>query len=285
MTDKSAEVLKRGCTGDLVRLRPSVVASGGETLYDTNRCFFTKIVPESRAHDDSIDGQNIEGLLYCSGKVSRNTSHFSAFRMEGLLQQLIDQGYLKTPGILDAFRTVEREDFLPSHQRPAARENIPLYIGYGQTISQPLTVAFMLELLQPKPGEKILDIGAGSGWAAALLASLVGPAGKVIAIERIPQLYQFAKQNLEKYRFPHLRLLRADASLGYAKEAPYDVIHVAAGAPEVPQPLLDQLAEGGRLLIPIGNDTQTLTLFTKGKNGDIAVQKHPGFAFVPLIQG
>src|SRR3990170_6021596 len=126
-----------------------------------------------------------------------------------LIQELIETGYLKTPRIIDAFQNIDRVDFVPEPFKGEAYENYPLSIGFGQTISQPLTVAFMLELLQPKEGEKILDVGAGSGWLSALLAYIVGnplrqPAnggGKIIGIERIPELKEMAEKNISKYNY------------------------------------------------------------------------------------
>src|SRR3989344_867492 len=111
--------------------------------------------------------------------------------LEGLIQELLSGGYLKTPRIIDAFRLIDRADFVLPEYKDEACGNYPLPIGEGQTISQPLTVAFMLELLNPQPGEKILDIGAGSGWQTALLAEIVGPKGQIVAIERIPKLCRF----------------------------------------------------------------------------------------------
>src|SRR3989344_8380694 len=129
-----------------------------------------------------------------------------------LVDKLIEEEWLKSPEIIGAFRKIKREDFILEDKREIAELNEALPIGFGQTISQPLTVAFMLELLQPKPGDRVLDVGAGSGWTAALLAAIVGSRGRVRAVERIPQLYRFAEENLKKYHFSNLMLVRGDAT-------------------------------------------------------------------------
>src|SRR6056297_3585913 len=117
--------------------------------------------------------------------------------MENLIKRLIDKGYLKTERIIKAFQDIERKDFIPDESKNRAGKNIPIFIGEGQTISQPLTVAFMLELLSPKKGDKVLDIGSGSGWVTALLAHIVGKEGKVFALERIPKLKEFGRKNVD----------------------------------------------------------------------------------------
>ena len=118
-----------------------------------------------------------------------------------LIDSLIQEGWLKTPRIIEAFRKVRRIDFLPEDIKNLAELNEALPIGRGQTISQPLVVAFMIEQLQPEPGQKILDVGSGSGWTSALLAEIVGPKGKVIAIEVVPELKEFGEKNVAKYNF------------------------------------------------------------------------------------
>ncbi|MDI6592129.1 MAG: protein-L-isoaspartate O-methyltransferase, partial [Patescibacteria group bacterium] len=164
-----------------------------------------------------------------------------------LLDNLIQEGWLKTPRIIEAFRKIKRVDFLPKGMEDLAELNEALPIGYGQTISQPLVVAFMIEQLEPQPGDKILDVGSGSGWTSALLAYIVSSEerkskiknqkpkinGKVIATEIIPELKEFGENNVAKYNFIEKGLVKficADGSKGYKKEAPFDKILVSATA-------------------------------------------------------
>ncbi len=202
-----------------------------------------------------------------------------------LIEELLADGVLMTDRIIQAFRRVDRAGFVPLNQRAEAYENRPLPIGFGQTISQPLTVAIMLEALQPQPGERVLDIGAGSGWVSALLADLVGPKGLVIAVERIPALAKQARTNLLPLNLTNLRLSAGDASRGWLAGAPYHVIHVAAAAPALPVELKAQLVTGGRLIIPVGQPVQDLALITKTSENRFVERRIPGFQFVPLISG
>ncbi|MFA6410337.1 MAG: protein-L-isoaspartate(D-aspartate) O-methyltransferase [Candidatus Buchananbacteria bacterium] len=202
--------------------------------------------------------------------------------MKELIQQLISQGYLKTPTIIDAFYKIKRKDFLPPDLTDQESTNEPLPIGHGQTISQPLTVAFMLELLKPDLGQKILDVGSGSGWSTALLAEIVGPSGKVYGIERLPQLEKFGRKNLTKYNFSNVELFCQDGTKGLPNQAPFDRIMVAAAAFEIPKALKDQLKIGGRLVIPTADED--LRLIEKIGKIDYQEYIYPGFMFVPLIE-
>ncbi|MEK7175031.1 MAG: protein-L-isoaspartate O-methyltransferase [Patescibacteria group bacterium] len=201
--------------------------------------------------------------------------------MEELVSQLIKSGYLKIPEIVEAFIKIDRVDFVPDSLRDFAYVNEPLSIGEGQTISQPLTVAFMLELLELAVGQKVLDIGTGSGWQAALLAEIVGLHGKVISIERIKSLLEQAQYNLLKFHFNNLELVMGDGSLGYPDEAPYDRIVAAAVAKEIPQAWKDQLKIGGIIVAPRGG---SLVKLIKYNAAEFKEEDFPGFVFVPLIR-
>ncbi len=205
--------------------------------------------------------------------------------MENLINSLIKDGYLKTPAIIEAFQKINRTDFVTEECKGDACVNAPLPIGFEQTISQPLTVALMMELLEPKPGEKILDVGAGSGWTVALLAELVGEEGKIIGIERIPELKEMAEKNVGKYDFIKkkiVELINADGSKGYRKEAPFDKIIAAAAAQgDVPVAWKRQLKIGGRIVAPVENSV--IVIDKTGKN-DYNVKEHFGFSFVPLVK-
>ena len=193
-------------------------------------------------------------------------------------------GYLRTIPIIEAFANIDRVEFVLPEMELQAEANFPLPIGYGQTISQPATVAIMLELLDPRPGHKILDIGSGSGWTTALLSYIVGDKGKVIALERIEELCKFGKKNVSKFNFIKkgvVEFYNIDGSKGYPARAPYDRILVSASAEEVPQELKDQLSVGGKMVIPIYNHLHYLE---KRSKNDFYEEKYPGFSFVPLIK-
>lgn len=200
-----------------------------------------------------------------------------------LIEQLIKEGYLKSPRIIEAFKKIRRADFVHGQDKDFAEEyNAPLPIGHGQTISQPLTVAFMLELLQPEKGDRILDIGSGSGWQTAMLCRIVGKEGFVFAIERIAELKEFGEKNVGKYRFKNVEFICGDGSKGLPDKAPFDKIIAAASADKIPAAWKEQLKVGGRIVAPVGN---SIWLLVKKKEGEFKEEEHPGFVFVPLAKG
>ncbi|MDO8474460.1 MAG: protein-L-isoaspartate O-methyltransferase [bacterium] len=216
-------------------------------------------------------------------------------------ESIKEPGKITNPAILEAFHDIRREDFLPSDVKPLASLNEALPIGYNQTISQPLTVGFMLELLEPKRGDRILDIGAGSGWTTALLSHIVGKAeystipgkeGRVVGLEIIPELAEFGKKNVAKYGFIEkgiAKYLCQDANKGYPLEAPYDGILVSATLPkkELPRAWREQLKIGGKIVVPI---QESIWVFTKkparrggGSEHKFTEKEYPGFVFVPFV--
>ena len=201
------------------------------------------------------------------------------------VSDLVKQGVLKTPEIISAFKNIDRADFVPLESKEEAYINAPLSIGEGQTISQPYTVAFMIELLAPKSGDKIFEIGFGSGWQTALLAAIVGQSGEVFAMERIPELYRFGRKNISKYDFIKsgtVKTIGGDGTKGLKRHAPFDKIIAAASAYKVPETWLKELKIGGRLLMPIG---ESIWLYIKKSEKDFAKQEFSGFLFVPLVSG
>jgi len=182
--------------------------------------------------------------------------------------------------VIEAMRRVPREAFVPPEHYYSAYDDRPLSIGFGQTISQPFIVALMVQALELRGDEHVLELGTGSGYEAAILAEL---AQKVVTVECIPELAESAKQVLDKLGYSNIEVRVAGKTLGWPEEAPYDAIIVSAGAPRVPQVLLDQLALNGRLVIPVGSRWQQellrVTKLRKGNN----IENLGGCYFVPLI--
>lgn len=187
------------------------------------------------------------------------------------------------PRVLDALRRAPREAFVPADAVPFAYANRPLPIGHGQTISQPGIVALMTDMIAPRPGEKVLEIGTGSGWQAAVLAAL---GARVFSVEVIPELSARAAAALAAQGFPGIRLRVGDGWQGWPEEAPFDAILVTAAAARMPQALLAQLAPGGRMAIPLGPEggPQRLVLVRKAADGSIAQDDVLPVAFVPLVE-
>jgi protein-L-isoaspartate(D-aspartate) O-methyltransferase len=209
-----------------------------------------------------------------------------------IVNYLVQNGTLKSPDIVDAFRKIKRIDFLPEEMKHLADEDEALPIGWGQTISQPTVVAFMLELLQSKKGDKILDVGSGSGWTSALLGKIVGKEGKVYAIEIVPELKEFGEKNVSKYGFIKdniVEFILGNGRVGLEKESPFDKILVSAAANKLPLALKNQLRIGGKIVIPTVNEkqvsfySQSIWLFQKKNKNNLEKQEYSGFVFVPLI--
>lgn len=206
---------------------------------------------------------------------------FNNLRADMVRYQLAGRGIFDSR-VLEAMDRVPRERFIPEHLAGEAYEDYPLPIGWGQTISQPYIVALMAQALQLEGRERVLDIGTGSGYAAAVLASL---ALEVFSIERIPELAEQARRNLEQAGFSQVHVHCGDGTLGWPEAAPFDGICVAAGAPVVPETLKQQLAVGGRLIIPVGSEhsVQRLVCITRRTDADFEREDFGDVRFVPLL--
>jgi len=212
-------------------------------------------------------------------------------RRSALINMLKAEGVLKSEVVYRAMLAVPREKFLPAESSGQAYIDSPLPIGYGQTISAPHMVAIMCEALELREGHRVLEIGAGSGYHAAVVAEIIAPSGSrnpghLFTIEIVQELARFAEENLSRLGYSEsVTVICADGSQGYPDFAPYDRIYVTAAAPDVPRPLVDQLANGGILLIPVGHRHffQTLLRLGKDQTGRISEQDLGGVAFVPLV--
>jgi len=199
--------------------------------------------------------------------------------MHELVDAMISSNVLQTPEIIDAFRAVDRKYFVPASWKNETYIDNALPIGNGQTISQPSTVAFMLEKLAPKAGDKVLDIGSGSGWTTALLCHIVGEEGSVIGLERVSDLVEQGQENLSQFAFDHGSIKKAGKKLGIPDEQ-FDRILVSAAADEIPQELFSQLEVGGTLVIPVEN---SIYKFKKISQTEVEEEAFYGYIFVPLI--
>lgn len=201
-------------------------------------------------------------------------------KMDRLVDDMISSGMLKSPLIIDAFRTIDRKYFVPEKYKEDTYIDAPLPIGDYQTISQPSTVAFMLEKLDPQDGNTVLDIGSGSGWTTALLCYIIGDKGSVTGVERLETLVEQGKNNLSKFRFnAHCHIENAGEKLGLPGKQ-FDRILVSASADDIPEELFLQLKIGGILVIPI---KESIFKFTKISETNIQKEEFYGFIFVPLI--
>ncbi len=186
------------------------------------------------------------------------------------------------PRVMDAIARVPRDRFVPAEMRTAAFDNRPLPIGRGQTISQPFIVALMTDLLAPAPGHRVLEVGTGSGYQAAVLSGLCA---RVYSLERVAELARAARQRLAALGCDNVEVRAGNGFLGWPEQAPFDGVIVTAAAPRVPPALLEQLAPGGRLVIPLGEprEVQRLRLFEKDADGRVTGRNVLDVAFVPLL--
>jgi protein-L-isoaspartate(D-aspartate) O-methyltransferase len=202
-------------------------------------------------------------------------------KQEGLISELRSQG-ISDEEVLKAMSSVKRNLFTKGNPAEEAFGNYPLPIGHGQTISQPYTVAFMLEKLGIRKGMKVLEVGTGSGYNAAIISRLLGREGKIISMEIIPELYGDVIQLFEGKDMENVVLICGDGSLGCPEEAPFDRIIVTAAAVKVPMPLIGQLADPGKMVIPVGHSFEQEMMLIEKKHGRVTRSSLGNFVFVPL---
>ncbi len=208
-----------------------------------------------------------------------NGQDWTALREEMVRVQIERRG-VRNRAVLDAMRTVPRHLFVPESLRRSAYEDHPLPIGHGQTISQPYIVAAMTEMLDPRPGDRVLEIGTGSGYQAAVLARLVQ---HVYSIEIVEPLGRQAQARLAELGFRNVTVRIGDGYEGWPEQAPFDKIMLTAAPPEVPQKLIDQLKPGGRLVAPVGTGWQELVVIDKDANGQVRRRTEFPVMFVPMV--
>ncbi|MFN3726178.1 MAG: protein-L-isoaspartate(D-aspartate) O-methyltransferase [Allosphingosinicella sp.] len=205
---------------------------------------------------------------------------FAALRERMVVEQIAGRGLIDAR-LLDAFREVPREFFVAPDFAVEAYDDKPLPIEAGQTISQPYIVAFMIDAARVRPGQRVLEVGAGSGYAAALLGRI---ADEVVAIERHPELARLARERMERLGYRNVRIVEGDGTLGFAEAAPYGAILAAAAGRHVPEALLDQLAEGGILVMPLGSPGGAQRLVrVRRRGGRFEREEMDAVRFVPLI--
>jgi protein-L-isoaspartate(D-aspartate) O-methyltransferase len=198
-----------------------------------------------------------------------------------MVQQQIERRGIEDPRVLQALRDVKRHLFVPEEERDSAYEDHPLPIGHGQTISQPYIVALMTETIEPKATDRVLEIGTGSGYQAAVLSKLVA---EVYSIEIVEPLGRAAAERLQQLGFANVHVKVGDGYQGWPEHAPFDAIVVTAAPPEIPPALIEQLAEGGRMVLPVGTTFQELMLVQK-KGGQILKRVITAVRFVPMVKG
>jgi len=218
-------------------------------------------------------------LASCTdAKLPAPASDLAAQRAAMVDQQIAARG-ITDPATLEALRTVPRHEFIPFRLQREAYADYPLTIGHGQTISQPYIVAFMTEAIRPQPGEKILEIGAGSGYQAAILAAM---GVNVYTVEIVEPLAEMSRQTLERLGYDNAQVLHADGFRGWPEHAPYDAIIVTCAPDKIPPPLIDQLREGGRMIIPVGGGMNQELVLLRKEGDKIEQQSILPVRFVPM---
>jgi protein-L-isoaspartate(D-aspartate) O-methyltransferase len=268
--------LKDNEPGDAVLVDPAQACKVPSPLRDE----LLRRVASAGFHPDP-DGSFVMGWRASKDNRFNKDDAFASMRARMVEHQIAARG-VQDALVLAAMRKVPRELFLPKNLREFAYEDSPLPIAGGQTISQPYIVAFMAEALMLKGGEKVLEIGAGSGYAAAVLSQI---AAQVYTVERLGQLAEQAAATLAHLGYVNVHVRHGDGTKGWAEHAPYDAIVVAAGGPQVPQSLKEQLKTGGRLVMPVGAEQRTQELFrlTRVSAGDYRSENIADVRFVPLI--
>ena len=221
-------------------------------------------------------------LVFSFAAMADESERMAELRRRMVITQLEARG-IRDSATLAAMRTVPRHEFVPEDRRHQAYADRPLPIGYNQTISQPYIVAYMTELLGLEPGQRALEIGTGSGYQAAVLAEITD---QVYTIEIIGQLAEFGQNNLRRSGYDQVQVKHADGYYGWPEHAPFDAIVVTAASPDIPAPLVEQLKDGGVMVIPVGHPfrTQQLMLVEK-KNGEVRTRRLMAVRFVPFTRG
>jgi protein-L-isoaspartate(D-aspartate) O-methyltransferase len=203
-------------------------------------------------------------------------------RLEDLITIMKKAGFLSDSKVELAIRKNPRHEFVPISCKEEAYEDTPLSIMKSQTISQPSVVSRMTEWLDIREGQKVLEIGSGSGWQTAILSYLVGQ-GKIYSIERHSELAEFAKKNLDKLGINNVKIILGDGNIGLPDEAPFDRIIITAACKKIPDQLLEQLSNEGLLIAPVGEFQQSMVLLKKTSNEIVEIKNQPGYIFVPLL--
>jgi len=210
------------------------------------------------------------------------SGHSMEKERKNLVNKLIRDGRISKPEVIEAMLSVPRELFIPPVNRANSYVDAPQSIGEGQTISAPHMVGIMVEAMDLRPGQKVLEIGGGSGYHAAVVAKLIEPNGRIFSVETIGQLSRMALSNLKRAGIQSVTMINADGSVGLAAHAPYDRIFVACAAPSIPPPLIEQLKEDGILLIPVGSTYYSDLMRCSKVRGKLKKENLGGCAFVPL---